>query len=361
MKDNTQALLENGVLIDASEFENTGTKPKISLVIPVYNEAESLPVLAEHLKEVMKSDRYDFEAIFVNDGSQDNTFAILLKLQAKDARFKVIDLGRNFGQQPAFSAGIDYAEGDAVILLDADLQDPPELVFEFLKKWEEGYDVVYAVRQKRKEGLFKKFCFTTFYKILNSVSSTPMPMNAGCFGLMNRQVVDIIKSMREHNRYIPGIRTWVGFRQFGIAYERPARYAGSAIGFRSLAKLGLDGIISFSTAPLTLIYFAGLIISGSSFLLSLFYAYRRLIDHTGPYGFATIICVLLFLGGMILLSLGIIGQYIARIYDEVRSRPLYTIKRTYGCSSNGKANAGQFFKKGNCFEEVRQTSGMVQR
>ncbi len=344
MKDNKQAVWGKEVFVDRSDLEVGMTKRRVSLVIPVYNEEESLPVLARHFEEVLRSNRYDFELIFVNDGSTDSSLTILLELQTQDSRYKIIDLGRNFGNQPAFSAGIDQASGEAVVLLNADLQDPPELVPEFLRRWEEGNDVVYAVRQKRKEGIFKRFCFATFYKILNRVSSTPMPLNAGCFGLMSRQVVDLMKSMREHNRYIPGIRTWIGFRQVGIPYERPPRYAGQSSGVRSLAKFALDGIFSFSTVPLTLIYYAGCVISACSFVLALFYAYRRLISHAGPYGFATIICVLLFLGGMILLSLGIIGQYIARIYDEVRARPLYTVKQSYGLPLNTRTTEEALFK-----------------
>lgn len=306
------------------------TTPKVSLVIPVYNEEESLPVLADHLHEVINNAPCDFEVIFVNDGSVDTSLQILLSFQAKDARFKVIDLGRNFGHQPAFTAGIDYAEGDAVVLLNADLQDPPELIREFLKKWEEGYDVVYAIREKRSENFLKSLAFSLFYRILNRISSTPMPVDAGCFGLMDRKVVDIVKSVPEHNRYLPGMRSWVGFKQVGVGYVRPPRFAGQPSGFRSLLRFALDGIFSFSTIPLTLISYVGFLVSLIGFVSILYYVYKRLVVHAGPPGFATLITALMFLGGMILLSLGIIGQYIARIYNEVRARPLYTVKQTYG-------------------------------
>lgn len=336
MNHNVQTVFKRGDLAVPSDSKHLKTTSKLSVVIPVYNEEESLPILYEHLQELINSNKYEFEIIFVNDGSQDNSLGKLLSFQAKDSQVKVIDLGRNFGPVPAFTAGIDYADGDAVVLLNADLQDPPELINEFLKKWEEGYDVVYGVRKKRKENLLKRFAYSLFYRILNWLSSTPMPLNAGCFGLMSREVINIMKSLQEHNRYIPGIRSWVGFKQVGIPYERPPRLAGQGLRFRILVKFALDGVFSFSTMPLNLISYVGFVISISSFALILFYAYRRLIVHAGPNGFATIICVLLFLGGMILLSLGVIGQYIARIYDEVRARPLYTVKKTYGWQNNNQ-------------------------
>jgi len=312
------------------------TVPKVSLVIPVYNEEESLPVLADHLYAVIDNAPYDFEVVFVNDGSVDASLQILLDLQAKDPRFKVVDLGRNFGHQPAFTAGIDYAEGDAVVLLNADLQDPPELIPTFLEKWEEGYDVIYAVREKRSENFLKSLAHSLFYRVLTRVSSTPMPLDAGCFGLMDREVVRVMKSMPERNRYLPGMRSWVGFRQTGVGYVRPPRFGGRSSGFRSLLRFALDGVFSFSTIPLTLISYLGFLVSLVSFVAILYYVYKRLVLHAGPPGFATLIAALMFLGGMILLSLGIVGQYIARIYDEVRARPLYTVKGLYGWGARDK-------------------------
>ena len=335
MNHGVNTLIEKSETTASLKSNSFKKKSKISLVIPVYNEEESLPILYGHLTELMNSNRYEFEIIFVNDGSRDNSFAILLNFQATDSRVKVVDLGRNFGAAAAFTAGIDYAEGDAVVLLNADLQDPPELVNEFLEKWEKGYDVVYAVRKKRKEIFLKRIAYSLFYRGLNWLSSTPMPLDAGCFGLMSREVINIMKYLREHNRYIPGIRSWVGFKQTGISYNRPPRFAGRGMRFRRLVKFALDGMFSFSIAPLNLISYVGFIISLSSFTSILFYLYRHLFVQTGPSGFATIICVLLFLGGMILLSLGVIGQYIARIYEEVRARPLYTVKQTHGWQTDG--------------------------
>lgn len=303
---------------------------KVSLVIPVYNEEESLPVLANHISQAINGAPYEFEVIFVNDGSADASLKMLLKLQADDARFKIIDFGRNFGHQPAFTAGLDHATGDAVILLNADLQDPPEMIPEFLEKWKEGYDVVYAVREKRSENLLKSLAHSLFYRVLNRVSSTPMPLDAGCFGLMDRGVVDVIRRMPERNRYLPGMRSYVGFRQIDVGFIRPPRYAGQSSGFRSLLRFALDGIFSFSTFPLTLISYLGFLMSLLSFIAIMYHLYTRLVLNAGPPGLATLTIALLFLGSMMLLSLGIIGQYIARIYDEVKARPLYTVRTTYG-------------------------------
>ena len=335
MNHGADTLIESRGVEATFESRTFTKKAKISLVVPVFNEEASLASLYEHLVQLMNANHYAFEAIFVNDGSRDDSLPILLNFQAKDSRIKVIDLGRNFGSTAAITAGIDYAGGDAVVQLNADLQDPPDIVNEFLKKWEEGYDVVYAIRQKRKEFFLKRLAYSIYYRGLKWLSSTPLPLDAGSFGLMSREVVNIIKSLGEHNRYIPGIRSWVGFKQIGITYDRPPRLAGRGMRFKGLVKFALDGIFSFSTSPLNVISYIGFIISLSSFSLILFYFYRHLFVRTGPSGFATIICIVLFLGGMILLSLGVIGQYIARIYDEVRARPIYTVKQTYGWPTNG--------------------------
>lgn len=307
---------------------------QISLIFPVYNEEQVLPFLYERVRRLMDQLDYEVEVILVNDGSRDASLELMRRFHEEDHRFKAIDFSRNFGHQVAITAGIDFAQGDAVILLDADLQDPPELLPQFLAKWEEGYQVVYAVRKSRKEHLFKRLAYLAFYRILQKVSNISIPLDSGDFCLMDRVVIDMLKSMRERNRFVRGLRSWTGFHQIGLEYEREERHSGDVkYTMPKLIKLALDGIFSFSYFPLQLASYTGFFVSIASFLGILVYLYRKLIIGGEPQGFPTLVILILFLGGVQLISLGVIGEYIGRVYDEVKQRPIYVIRDTYGYDS----------------------------
>jgi glycosyltransferase involved in cell wall biosynthesis len=290
----------------------------ISVVVPCYNE--------------------EFEVILVDDGSDEATWQGIEAIHRRDPRWKAVRFSRNFGHQTAVSAGIALAGGQAVIVIDADLQDPPEQLHRFLDKWREGYEVVYGLRRKRKEGLVKRACYHGFYRILAGISQPPIPVDSGDFCLMDRKVVDLLKSMPERNRFVRGLRAWVGFRQIGLEYERQARGAGRPkYTFGKLRKLAVDGILSFSTWPLRLATRLGLIVSTVAFLGAVFTFVQRVFADwfdkigLGPVpGFATIVIAILFLGGVQLICLGIIGEYIGRIYDEVKGRPSWIVRESLG-------------------------------
>lgn len=319
---------------------NSRENKKISVVIPCYNEQEVLPELFRRITEAAKGWGLDWEIICVDDGSQDNTWDLLGSQHSKDPRWSVISFSRNFGHQTAVSAGIFHASGDAVIVIDADLQDPPEEMHRFIEKWKEGYDIVYAIRQHRKEGLLKKASYWMFYRILSKMIDFELPLDSGDFCIMDRKIVDILNTMPERNRFVRGLRAWSGFKQTGLVYERHARAAGMAkYDFKRLRRLAMDGIISFSTFPLTVATHIGLWISGLSFLgiilLVLQYIFRDFFESLGlglKPGFSTHVTIL-FLGGVQLLFLGIIGQYLGRIYDEVKQRPRWIIKQSLGLTS----------------------------
>lgn len=305
----------------------------LSIVIPIYNEEETLPELYRRLKHVLAGyeDSLTFEILFVNDGSTDRSMEIVLNLYGSDPRLKVIELSRNFGPHMAVSAGMDYAGGDAVILMDGDLQDPPEAIPQLVNKWREGYDVVYAVRAKRKENLFKRMAFVAFYRVLNWLSFTPMPVDTGIFSLMGRKVVDVLKAMPERNRYLGGLRAWAGFRQTGVLCERGARYAGKPRQrLPQLLRLAMDALVSFSYLPLRSAAVVGAAVSCLSFIAALYALYAKLFTSKAILGWTSILVATTFLGGLILLMLGVIGEYIARIYDEVKARPRYVVARKVG-------------------------------
>lgn len=319
---------------------NIKESKKISVVIPCYNEQDVLPDLFLRMTEASESWSMNWEIICVDDGSADNTWKLLCEQHAKDPRWTAISFSRNFGHQTAVSAGIFHATGDAVIVIDADLQDPPEELHRFIEKWQEGYDIVYAVRQHRKEGIFKKLSYWAFYRIMSKMIDFKLPLDSGDFCIMDRSVVDILNSMPERNRFVRGLRAWSGFKQTGLAYERHARAAGEAkYDFKKLRRLAMDGVISFSTVPLAVASHLGLWVSGLSFLSIILFLLQHLFKSffesigIGPRpGFAIIIAVL-FLGGVQLIFLGIIGQYLGRIYDEVKQRPPWIIKQRLGVSS----------------------------
>ncbi|HMD14755.1 MAG TPA: glycosyltransferase family 2 protein, partial [Bacteroidota bacterium] len=298
-----------------------------SIVIPIYNEHETIPELHRRLAGVMNSLGESSEVIFVDDGSADESFRLLTDLHAKDSRFKVLRFSRNFGHQMAISAGIDHASGDAVILMDGDLQDPPEIVPRFLSKWREGFEVVYAIRKKRKENIFKRAAYASFYRILRFLSYLDIPLDSGDFCLMDKKVVTVIRDLRERSRFVRGLRTWAGFKQVGLEYERDARYAGDPkYTFTKLMKLAYDGLLSFSVVPLRMAVYTGFGFATIAFLGGLFIIYRKLVNEIDVVGWASTIVILTFLGGLILMTLGVIGEYVGRIYDEVKQRPLYVVR-----------------------------------
>jgi len=299
----------------------------ISIVIPFYNEEHNVDELFKRLTDISKRDENDFEIIAVNDGSSDDTLSKLKNCKLKDKRIKIVDLSRNFGHQFAISAGISFVKGDVVVIMDADLQDPPEVILEFIKKWKEGFEVVYGVREKRKENIFKKACYFLFYRILQKISYIHIPLDSGDFCLMDKKVVDIFKNLPERTRFIRGIRSWIGYRQIGIKYERDSRFAGKPkYSILKLIKLALDGVTSFSNAPLRIISSAGLYLSGISFIVGIWFILQRVIWGAKIQGLTIIIVSVWLIGGLQILAIGVIGEYIARIYEETKQRPVFIVK-----------------------------------
>jgi polyisoprenyl-phosphate glycosyltransferase len=310
----------------------------ISVVIPCYNEDQALNRLFERLTAAAEKWNEPFEIVVVDDGSSKRTWDLICNIHERDSRWKAVRLSRNFGHQIAISAGMYHSRGDCTVIIDGDLQDPPEEIERLISKWREGYEVVYAIRTKRKESLIRRLCYSTFYRLLDVVTTTPMPLDAGDFCLLDRKVLDLLNNMQEGNRYVRGLRSWVGFRQTGLAYERDSRWAGKPkYTFRKLVKLALNGIFSFSYAPLRFITYSGIMVVVLSFLGGIFtlsqrffLSYFRSIGLEPVTWFATIFIGMLFIGGVQLISLGIIGEYIARIYDEVRRRPLWVEQQSLG-------------------------------
>jgi glycosyltransferase involved in cell wall biosynthesis len=302
-------------------------QPELSVVLPVYNEAENISELYSRLVGVLEIENLDFEILFVDDGSNDESAQKLSDLEASDVRVRVIGLARNFGHQVAITAGLDFARGKAVAVMDADLQDPPEVLPDFIRKWRAGYDVVYAVRAQRKEGWLKKTSYVVFYRLLRHVSNIDIPLDAGDFCVMDRRVVDLLKSMPERNRFVRGIRSWVGLRQAGVPFERQARHAGtSKYTIGRLMILALDGLISFSYVPLRLITVSGLCVSVLAIGLAIFFFIKKLLYGLDPPGFATLTVSIFFLAGIQLITLGVIGEYVGRIFEEAKRRPLYILR-----------------------------------
>ncbi len=309
-------------------------KPIISIVAPVYNEEEALPELHRQVTAVMEQIGEPWELLLVNDGSRDGSAAVIGELHEQDGRVKGVSFSRNFGFQIAATAGLEHAQGDAIILTDADLQDPPTVYPEMIAKWRAGYDVVYGVRQSRVgETWFKRITAKLFYRIIHRITSIDIPLDTGDFRLMDRRVVDAIRRMPERNRFLRGMVPWVGFKQIGVSYERQVRFAGESK-FDSVKRMlpfALDAITSFSYLPLQMATYIGFASAGIAGLAILFVIIARLF---GPYtpllGQATTLVAVLFLGGVQLISLGIIGEYLGRIYDEVKARPLYLVDEKWG-------------------------------
>ncbi len=307
----------------------------LTVVIPCYNEEEVIRSTYERISNVLGGKIFGLQIIFVDDGSADRTGAILAQIALEDERVQVLSFSRNFGHQAAVSAGLAHSGGDATVIIDADLQDPPEVVLEMLQRWVDGYDVVYGVRTKRKEAYWKKVGYSLFYRLFKKLASIDSPLDAGDFSLIDRSVLLEINSLPEKNRFFRGLRAWVGFKQTGIRYERDARLAGvTKYSFLKLVKLASDGIFNFSTVPLTLVFYAGFLVSIVSFLALTFILFWRIMEipiwgvrASDVQGFSTIIITVLFIGGIQLIGIGILGEYIGRIYQEVKARPAFISRR----------------------------------
>lgn len=299
---------------------------KISILIPCYNEEKSLPLLYPELKKLMDSQReYEWEVLFVNDGSQDNTISIIKSLREKDERISYVDLSRNFGKENAMLAGVDYVTGDSMVIIDADLQDPPSLIPEMLNYWEEGYQDVYAKRADRgRESWLRKKLSLLFYKILDKSTRFDVLQNVGDFRLLDRQCINALKHLRESERYTKGLFCWIGYRKKEIVFDRGDRVAGeSNWSFWSLFNLAIEGITSFTTAPLRLATVSGFIIALCAFIYALYFITKTLLFGDPVQGFTTLIVIILFMGGIQLISIGILGEYIGRIFNETKNRPTY--------------------------------------
>ena len=305
---------------------------RLSLAIPVYNEQAVLPELLRRTSSVLDAiPGGPHEIVFVDDGSSDNTPVLLAQAAGQDPRIRVVTLSRNFGHQIALSAALDYVSGDATVVIDGDLQDPPETIPTLLERFREGYDVVYVLRVNRKEPMWLRACFWFFYRLMASLSDLQLPLDAGDFGLMSRRVTEQVRRLREQHRYVRGLRSWVGFRQIGIPVERAERQAGeSKYSVWRRIKGAADGIFAFSIVPLRAAAILGFVAVALSMLFAVYSLYAKFVLHQSVQGFTAIILSIIFLSGINLLFLGIIGEYVGRIYEEIKSRPLYVVSHVTG-------------------------------
>lgn len=306
--------------------------PLLSIVVPIKDEIDTLPELARRIEETLAGELAAAEVVFVDDGSTDGSARWIAERHAVDPRFKLVRLSRNFGHQAAVTAGLAHATGRAIVLMDGDLQDPPEMIPALVEKWREGHEVVHTVKTRRKESWPRRVAFRAFYRMMRALASeADMPLQAGVFSLLDRRVVDELLRMPERNRYLAGLRSWVGFRQTAVEYERDARWSGEPrVSVARLFRLAFDGIFSFSNLPLRLATLLGLVVSLAAFLLMAAILYLRLFTDRAILGWASLMTSVLFLGGVILVTIGIIGEYTGRIYDEVKRRPLYVVAERIG-------------------------------
>ncbi|MEX0270102.1 glycosyltransferase family 2 protein [Leptolyngbyaceae cyanobacterium UHCC 1019] len=306
---------------------------KYSFIVPIYNEEETLPELYRRLQAVMEQMDGTVELILINDGSRDRSLAIMRDLHDQDPRVCYISLARNFGHQTAVTAGLNFSRGQVVVILDADLQDPPELIPSMVEQWKQGFDVVYAQRtQRHRESWFKRLTAYGFYRILKQLADVDIPTETGDFCLLDRQAVDVLNAMPERNRYIRGLRSWIGFRQTAVLFERDPRYAGTVkYTFRKSLALATNGLVSFSTVPLRLSTYLGFFSAVMALTMAFVVIYWRLFHPASPItGHAIVAAAVFFLGAVQLFSIGILGEYIGRIYEEVKNRPLYTLSEIAG-------------------------------
>ena len=314
----------------------TDALPRVSVVLPVHNEAELLPELHRRLGAALQPQTADYELVFVNDGSTDGSLAVLKALRIQDPRVVIISLSRNFGHQAALNAGLEHARGSAVVLMDADLQDPPEIVPHLLSTLERGWDVVYAVRRSRREFWLKQLAYAAFYRLAAAVSRPRLPLDAGDFSIVSRRAADLIVALPERTRFLRGLRTWIGLRQTSYSYDRDKRTAGrSKYSFPALVLLAVNGIITFSHLPLRLASVVGVLCACASVVGAGVAVYLRIFTDAFIPGWTSLVIIVFFLGGMQLLALGVLGEYIARIYDEVKHRPLYIVDERLGGAAPG--------------------------
>lgn len=328
--------------VTENEFNDNYTDKKqlLSIVVPVFNEIEVVRKFYDRMKKVADTlNPISYEIIFVDDGSTDGSYQKLVEIANADSNLRIIKFSRNFGHQIAITAGIDNAKGDAVVVIDADLQDPPEVIEKFSEKWNEGYDVVYGVREERKgESKMKLFTASVFYRILKAVIKIDIPVDVGDFRLMSRRAVEKFKEFKERDRFVRGMVSWIGFKQIGVHYLRDKRYAGETkYPYRKMIKFALDGITSFSSIPLKLATWFGYFTSFLAFLYGCSVLVQKVLGYT-VQGWATIMAGMLLLGGVQLICLGIIGEYIGRIFNEIKQRPLYIIEQLYDLESAGIKN-----------------------
>ncbi len=302
--------------------------PTFSIIAPIYNETGNIPELYRRIKEVMDSAGEPWELVTIDDGSVDGSGQMLLELAQQDARVRPVIFARNFGHQLAVTAGLDYSRGQAVVIIDADLQDPPEVILELIKKWREGYEVVYAVRSEREgESWFKLFTASLFYQLIHRITDVKIPMDTGDFRLLDRKVVKVLGQMRERHRFLRGMSVWVGFKQVGVEYRRAARFAGETkYPLKKMLKFASDAITGFSYLPLQIATYVGFVAAAIAILTIPVVMVLRLVDSGFFFGQASTLIAVLFLGGVQLISLGILGEYIGRLYDEAKGRPLYIVR-----------------------------------
>lgn len=316
------------------------TMKKVSVIVPMYYEEEVAEECYKRLKRVLERiNNYNYEIIFINDGSKDKTLSILLDIANEDKNVKIISFSRNFGHQCAVTAGLQYVTGDAIVIIDADLQDPPELIPDMLKLWEDGNEVIYGKRKSRKgESKFKLLTASMFYKTLNALSDVEIPRDTGDFRLVDRKVIDVINSLPEHNKFLRGLFSWVGFKQTPFEYERKERFAGKTkYPLKKMLKLAKDGIFSFSIKPLKIVGTMGTISIAISLIILIYAILSYIFDWNNlTAGWTSLMVTMTFLSGMILISLWMIGEYIGRIYDETKRRPQYIIERTFNIGEDNK-------------------------
>ncbi|WP_168122077.1 glycosyltransferase family 2 protein [Paenibacillus sp. HB172176] len=311
---------------------------KYSVIVPMYNEEAVIEHTYDRLKQVMDCTEAGYELIFVNDGSKDRTVELVTMIADFDPHVRLLDFSRNFGHQIAISAGMDYAGGEAIIVIDADLQDPPEVILAMIEKWKEGFEVVYGRRLERKgETIFKKVTAKAFYRVLRSMTTIDIPLDTGDFRLIDRKVCDVLRGLKEKNRFVRGLISWIGFKQTSVEYVREERFAGETkYPLKKMVGFALDGITSFSYKPLKIAGYLGFFLSFGSFIYLLVVLFQRLFTDTTKAGWASMMAIILLFNGIILLLLGVIGEYIGRIYDESKDRPLYILRETKGYPIDGE-------------------------
>ena len=315
------------------------SSPRLSVAIPLHNEESVLPELLQRLGAVLDAlPGGPHEIVFVDDGSTDSTFEMLEVAANSDPRIVAVSLSRNYGHQSAISAALDFTSGDATVVMDGDLQDVPEVIPEFVERFQEGYDVVYAQRTRRKEPWLLRLCYFVFYRAMAKLSDVQLPLDSGDFSLMSKRVVEHLRHMPEHHRYLRGMRTWVGFKQIGIPVERAARHSGkSKYSFRRLVTLASDGIFAFSIVPIRAATLFGILVIGLSSAYTLYSIYAKFVLQRSPQGFTALMSMMTFLTGTLLLFLGIIGEYVGRVYEETKGRPHYVVGRTVGQLAESKS------------------------